>query len=459
MIMKPITKSILINKLINRVTENSKQSFEKFAFFINRTIKKPANSNYPIKKTDFNLSLFKTFITCLVLASCSSAPLLGTIKPSPKTTGNVDQVYSKSTLGLCELSTFDVYVDKDIIHILAGGKASADGKQTALRYTRSEDGGREWIEPVILNDKFPATINSRGNDIQLAAKGETLLAAWQTKGELPGMGPMVSAYSQDKGKTWVQGSNPVANNSGDQSHLDVTADQQGRFHAIWLEDPEENGYQSLRYAQTDNNAKQWSTPNTLDDSTCSCCWNTIALSQDNELNILFRDMKPRDMALLQSQDAGKTWQRLSTVGEFNWQFDGCPHVGGGLIQSVSDKKLHSLVWTGVDQKAGLYYLASEDNGISWSTPKKMGEQAVHGDIATVDNTVAAIWDEMEAEGTAIFYSTSNNNGLTWNAPIRITDGKAVATHPRLMATKHGLVAFWTEKLNKQPSHLAWQFLE
>jgi hypothetical protein len=170
-------------------------------------------------------------------------------------------------------------------------------------------------------------------------------------------------------------------------------------------------------------------------------------------------MKPRDMALLQSHDAGKIWQRLSTVGEFNWKFDGCPHVGGGLIQSVSDKKLHSLVWTGVDQKAGLYYLASEDNGISWSTPKKMGEQAVHGDIAAVDNTVAAIWDEMEAEGTAIFYSTSNNNGLTWNAPIRITDGKAVATHPRLMATKQGLVAFWTEKLNKQPSHLAWQFLE
>ena len=276
-----------------------------------------------------NLKQFRAFSLCLtvlLLAACSSEPLLDIVNPS---TTNADSSYATATFGLTDISTFDVVVDDGIVHLLVGGKTSAKDKQATIRYVRSEDGGIHWTNPVALSN-FPGTIAIRGNDIQLAAKGDHLLAVWQRKGELPGMGPMVSAYSEDGGKTWKQGNNPAINNAGDQSHLDLIADQDGHFHAVWLEDPEENGYQSLRYAQSVDGGKSWGKAAKLDDSTCSCCWNTFALAPNGELNILYRDMKPRDMALQQSSDNGKTWRRTSTVGEFNWQFDGCPHVGGGL---------------------------------------------------------------------------------------------------------------------------------
>jgi BNR repeat-like domain len=388
-------------------------------------------------------------ISTLSINGCSTASLT-TVKPTLETSNLT------STFGLSDITTFDVYEDDGIAHLLVGGKMSAKDKQFAIRYVRSEDGGKNWLDPVTLTN-LPTIIAVRGNDIQLAAKGDKLLAVWQGKGELPGMGPLVSAYSEDGGKTWKQGTNPAINNAGDQSHLDLIADQDGHFHAVWLEDPEENGYQSLRYARSDDGGKHWGKAATLDNSTCSCCWNTFAISPDNTLNILYRDMTPRDMTLQQSHDNGTTWQRASTVGEFGWKFDGCPHVGGGLVYDPNNpKQLHSLGWTGAEQKAGLYYLKSQDNGTSWSSPKKMGTSAIHADIAAFDGKLVALWDEMEAEGISIFYAKSEDDGNSWSSPTRLSEAKNAATHPRLVATKHGKLALWTEKPSKQAGYLAWQ---
>jgi BNR repeat-like domain len=399
-------------------------------------------------------------LTALTINACASS-FPSIVEPATATgKSTLNTAYSKSTFGLHDISTFDVYVDDGIVHVIVGGKVSANDKQVKLRYTRSEDGGHQWNDPIALND-LPATIAIRGNDIQLAAKGDRLLAVWQTKGELPSMGPMVSTYSEDGGKTWKQGANPAINNAGDQSHIDLITDQQGNFHVVWLEDPEENGYQSLRYTNSVDGGKQWGKAATLDDSTCSCCWNTLTLSPENELNILYRDMTPRDMSLRQSSDNGKTWQRASTVGEFGWKFDGCPHVGGSLAyaDTKNPKHLHSLVWTGAKQKAGLYHLASNDNGLSWSSPQKLGDAAVRGDIAAYDGNIIALWDEMEADGPSLFYAKSQDEGRHWSTATRLTQPKNSATHPRLITTEHGFLALWTEKPSKQASRLGWLFIE
>ena len=399
------------------------------------------------------------FMFSLSIFGCSSGSLSTQVDSSKIIETHPSVSYSASTFGLYDIASFDVFAENNAVHILIAGKSSALDKQNKLRYLRSDDSGNTWQEPVSLGD-LPETMASRGNDVQIAVSGERLLAVWQTKGELPSMGPMVSAYSDDNGRTWQRGANPAGNDAGDQSHFDVIADQRGHFHVAWLEDPEENGYQSLRYNRTENSGKSWDKAQTLDNSTCSCCWNTLALSPDNALNILYRDMKPRDMALIQSNDSGLTWQPASTVGEFGWQFDGCPHDGGSLAYpgSRNPKQMHGLVWTGLEQKAGLYYLLSNDNGKTWSTPQRLGNTAIHGDIAVDDGEIMTAWDEMESEGSAIFYAKTRSGENPKFTPIRLTQASNAATHPRLVATKHGFLALWTEKPGKQPSRLAWQSL-
>jgi hypothetical protein len=451
--------SILIN-YVDWVSDSITQQYQRI---VGLRCTNPTYIDCPRIATRYT-TVFPALLLCLAILTingCSSDPFLSTAEPKKETAKSTPvAAYSTSTFGLYDVSTFDVYVDDGIIQVIAGGKVSADDKQIKLQYTRSEDGGHHWDNPVPVGNLL-TSINSRGNDIQLAAKGSHLLAVWQTKGEMPGMGPMVSAYSEDNGKTWKQAANPAANNEGDQSHIDLIADQHGNFHAVWLEDPEENGYQSLRYARSVDWGKRWSQAATLDDSTCSCCWNTFAVSPENELNILYRDMKPRDMSLLQSYDDGKSWRHVSTVGEFNWKFDGCPHVGGGLAYTGANnpKQLHSLVWTGAEGESGLYHLSSKNNGNCWSKPQKLGNNPIHGDIAASDSNIVAVWDEMEPDGASIFYAKSEDGGTTWLTPIRLTQANNAATHPRLVATEHGLLALWTEKPSKQPGQLAWQLIE
>jgi Neuraminidase (sialidase) len=355
---------------------------------------------------------------------------------------------ANKALALQEVISFDAVSDNKVLHALLAGRNTGQ-KTISIRYLKSTDGGAHWSKAVELTNDSQ-TIATRGNDIQLAVAGNKLVAIWQRKGELPNMGAMVSYYSHDAGKTWQLGANPAADNNGDQSHLDIIADKKGIFHTVWLADPEENGYQSLRYARSLDGGAHWQAPVKLDDSTCSCCWNTLALSATGELNILYRDMKPRDMALMQSADNGVTWQHTSTVGSFNWQFDGCPHIGGGL--AISDNKvLNASVWTGLDNKAGLYTLHSTDNGKTWSEPQAIGKLASHSDMAVNQQNAAIIWDEREPDGMSIFTAQSKDSGKTWGEAQRLSTTGNMATHPRILATKQGFVSMWTEKQAKQPS--------
>ncbi|GJL75450.1 sialidase family protein [Nitrosomonas sp.] len=241
----------------------------------------------------------------------------------------------------------------------------------------------------------------------------------------------------------------------------MITDQKGHFHVVWLEDPEENGYQSIRYTHSIDGGRQWQPPKTLDDTTCSCCWNTMALSSQGQLNVLYRDMIPRDMALIQSADSGSSWQHVSTVGKFGWQLNGCPQTGGSLAYVRQDKVelLHSLVWTGMDEKAGLYHLASSDNGQTWSAPKRLGVAAINGDIAGPDGRgVIAVWNEMEAAGMSVVYAETKDGGVTWSSPVRITKAENAATQPRLVAIADNVLVLWTEKPSGKPGRLAWKIL-
>lgn len=386
----------------------------------------------------------------------------GVIPPAYSTeTGNEPKVqYTKSKLGLYDVSTFDIYKDGRNIHIIAGGRLSPGDASLTIRYKQSKDGGYSWTDPVTIkaDGQLPDINAKRGNDIQLAAKGAQLVALMQKKSELPGLGPIICLYSTDSGKTWQLGANPAKDDEGSQSHIDIVADNKGVFHAIWLEDPEENGYQSLRYASSGDGGKSWNQLKTIEDSTCSCCWNTILNSPLNHLNVLYRDMTPRDMALVQSTDTGTIWQQLGTVGNFGWQLKGCPHVGGNADYVISGDAqwLHTLVWTGMSGKAGLYHLVSSDHGFTWSVPTQLSKSGMNGDIAHQGSHIVAVWNELEAAGMSVVYARTTDNGATWSKPAQLAQAENATTQPRLVSTQDGVLAVWTEKPVRQASSLAWK---
>jgi hypothetical protein len=338
--------------------------------------------------------------------------------------------------------SLDLYTQGPVADVITTSKAAAG---LELVHQRSRDGGRTWSAPRPLPVR-PEDIKGahRGNDPQVAAHKDRVVAVWTRPGTSPwGSGPLATALSADGGQTWAPGPNPADDGStAGHGYADLLADADGTFFLVWLDG--RDGGQGLRGAVSRDFGKTWSPNATLDDRTCECCWNRLATSQSARAWVLYRDKDPRDLVVAASEDAGRSWSRRGTAGRFDWKFEGCPHVGGGI--AFAGGGLHTLSWTGADGKAGLYALRSPDGGGTWSEPVRMGSSTAHrGDLAGSGDALAAVWDDPVAAKGAILGATSSNGGRTWSAPRPLTPPGSKASHPIVAPVGPGrFLAAWTE---------------
>ena len=361
--------------------------------------------------------------------------------------------------------SFDVYVHGQTIDLLVGtNTASADGvKSCEFRHTRSIDGGATWSAPVLVSaGSRQAVPHHRGSDARLVARGDQLFAAWTTPGTgFRGTGPMGTAYSTDGGRTWQAGPDPSdQKTTGSSRFLALSADDRA-FHLVWLDD--RNKQRGLRHASSTDGGRTWSNNSTVDELTCACCWNTLlhlpsSKSKGHErgqLLALYRDMKPSDMGLARSVDGGKTWEKLGHVGSFEWLFDGCPHVGGGIGFTSStdgDRQLFSVVWTGKPDRVGCHLLASEDEGRHWMPVRRIGnDTAKHPTLATQGRQLCIAYDDLAGEDRAVFVVLSSDEGATWSKPMRLSSNSMQGSHVRVIAApeRDGFMAFWTESTGNE----------
>jgi len=379
-------------------------------------------------------------VLCAALASVMACQL----------TDTGGEVRQPSIGGIKDLVSLDLTADGDRVHALLAARTTAPDL-SFISYAFSTDNGETWSTPVALTRSGdPAAIAGHGNDVQLAVHEQNLVAVWQAAGPVPGTGPMVVAFSRDRGTTWQRGANPaVGDLTNSQSYMDLTADDTGQFHLVWLDDRDENGNsQGLRYARSSDQGETWHPETTLDHSACTCCWNRVAAISGRGLVVLYRDQEPHDMRLNHSGDGGVSWQAMAPVGDFGWQFSGCPHCGGALAVSGrgDGALLHSIVWTGKPEAAGLYFLSSSNHGKSWSPPRAIGNtRSRRADIAARDDEIAAVFTDSAAQFGAVSFIRSEDAGRTWSSPkvlTRIADGSG---QPRILATPDGFHAFWTEK--------------
>lgn len=332
---------------------------------------------------------------------------------------------------------FDVYADGDAIHLLTGVRDARSG--LVLSHRRSTDGGATWSEPVRIDASGGDVFAPHpGENPQVAARGDDVLAVWNAFDPAARTrGPLVAALSRDGGRTWHKTAAPDAAGAADYHPLPELAAGAGRFHAVWLHGAsrETNTPQGVHYA-TSRDGATWSAPTTLDALTCECCWNRVVTHGD-DVAVLYRGGAPRDMRLARAD--GGTWRKPVPVGDFRWDFQGCPHVGGGLANDGA--ALHALVWTGKDGHAGLHYLRSTDGG-AWTAPARIGDaNAQNGDIAVSSRRVTVVWDG-KGKDAVVRRVESTDGGATWSEPEIVSAAGAVATDPRVVATKHGVTMFW-----------------
>jgi hypothetical protein len=340
----------------------------------------------------------------------------------------------------------DVYASGDTIDLLTAESAGA-GATPTLWYRRSVDGGKSWSPPARVGDGMPIPHHPhRSNDPQVASSGARVIAVWGSAGRgFRSSGPMVTALSNDGGKTWKRGPNPADDNRHDGHGFADLIARDGRFHLTWLDS--RSGAQGVRYARSDDAGASWSPNVSVQSGSCECCWNTLAAGSDRALYLLFRGKGPRDMALATSRDDGVKWKSGGVVGAFNWQIQACPHTGGGLALTGTgaSERVHAVVWTGKDDQRGVHYLASQDGGAKWNARARLGgEYAQRADLASRGSELAAVWDEPVGNSGAVFLARSKDGGAAWSKPVRLSAEGASAIYPRVVATQSNLLVVWTE---------------
>ena len=327
-----------------------------------------------------------------------------------------------------------------------------------LLYTRLDPPFREWTKAVRINAAEQVVTNlSRGSDAKLAVNGATLLAVWTLPGNgAMGTGPLATARSTDGGKTWSAGTtygpktDPAEN--AETKHgfrFPAIAVQGNAFHLIWIDAFDEA--RRLGYTRSNDDGKTWEPPTIVDPVICACCPNALAAST-TRLYGLYRNQKPSDMGLAVSVDRGASFAVTPSVEKFGWEFEGCPHVGGGiaLLGGASDKEsLICSTWSGDKDHGGVHVTRSTDAGKSWSTPQRISETSTSrtSDIAAIgDKQVAVTWDELDGLRKVIFVATSNDGGVTWAKPLRLseTTGEGNGDHPRLATVNGRFVVTWTQ---------------
>lgn len=344
-------------------------------------------------------------------------------------------------------ASLDVFAQGATVDLLTTQRAGVD---LELRHQRSTDGGETWGPIQVIDTRArPISIASRGNEPQVVAHGNHVAVHWSTTGTARfGAGPMVTAVSDDGGRTWRPGPNPAADDSGGaQNFADMTADADGTFYVAWIGSHVGPAGRGLGVARSTDFGETWEHSQLADASSCACCWNRMIAPRAGTVRVLYRDHGIRDMALASSDDAGVTWSLDGAVGTFNWEFPGCPHVGGAIAVARDDdadgaEQLHALVWTGHEERHGLYWVRSAADGATWTEPQRMGgELARHADLAAAARTVVAAWDE--ARG--IWVSVSHDLGDRWSEPRLMSGDGMVASHPIVIHTGETFRLFWTER--------------
>ncbi len=352
---------------------------------------------------------------------------------------------------LSHIHTLDIYQSGDTIHSLVSG-VERSGGEVVLKYQSSKDAGVTWSTPSYVNKNFSSVKTSkRGNDFQLAANDDSILAAWKTSGSEPWVGILVFALSKDAGQSWQTVPSPIEGQfkAVDQGYFDLNVDAHGNFHLVWLDDREEAGdTQGLRYAQYASSTG-WQHIVDLEHTACTCCWSRVVSNEQNNVHVLYRDDQPRDMRVISSFSKGKSWQSPHTVADFGWEFIGCPHQGGAIAtkQEQGRDRLYSLVWNGEASAKGLYFTQADAARNNWSPERQVGgKTAKSGDLAIDGGRIGITYTVGLAEQKQVVFKLSEDGGETWSSALFLSEPGVGPSHPRIVSSQRGFRIFWTEWL-------------
>jgi hypothetical protein len=265
---------------------------------------------------------------------------------------------------------------------------------SALRFTRSDDGGAHWSSPVSVTDA--STFGSYNFHSLHVSRDGTVYVAW-----LDGRDGKSAAYmtrSTDGGRTWQP---------------------------------------NVRIASGE---------------ACPCCRTAIATGTDGTVYAAWRQVfagSVRDIVVARSTDHGATWSEPVKVHEDAWKIDACPHAGPA-VQVDAQNRVHVAWWTGKPGAAGVFYARSSDHGRSFEAPVTMkkadASMPSHVQLALGDSgRVLVAWDDGTRRTPRVLLRVSRDGGQHFGGTDKVSPEDRVASFPVLAIAGDRVMVAWSEE--------------
>ena len=211
----------------------------------------------------------------------------------------------------------------------------------------------------------------------------------------------------------------------------VAVDSSGNLLLVWTGSQSGKIYFSAAPANQAVLPTAWSNPVALPSPQSPASSPDIHIAPDGTIFVVYAVPlnQDRGIYLVQSGDGGSTWSNPMLI--FDAVSTGWAMVDRPLLAITRDTHLH-IIWTEYSLPSGpgplaLYYVRSEDKGVSWSEPEQVIKKPVpwSGIIGITDQSLHRIWQEVGSGGITLWHDYSTDDGITWTriSPVSIFNEK------------------------------------
>ncbi len=252
------------------------------------------------------------------------------------------------------------------------------GTGDSIMYTYSNDEGSTFSSPALIT-KLPGAFTYAMRGPQIAVTKNGILVTVCTKN-----GNIYSFYKEGNGNWKRSGKVNDEDTVCKEGLMALSADGDNVF-ATWL-DLRGNKRNKIYGAGSVDGGKTWN-KNILiyaspDSTVCECCKPSVVVSED-KVAVMFRNWLNgnRDLYVVQSNDAGNTFNAAEKLGTGSWKLDGCPMDGGNLV--INDNGTIQTVWR---RESKIYYTEA-------GKPERQIGEGRNCTIETINNQNIYAWSE------------------------------------------------------------------
>ena len=202
---------------------------------------------------------------------------------------------------------------------------------------------------------------------------------------------------------------------------------------------------SIAYSSSVDSGKTFQTEKIANESACECCRIGASLDEKNQVAIVYRAIFPGGIRDQASQVIGsKGAEPIRRVADDDWKTDACPHHGPSIAVSGSGK-FHVTWFTQGAKRAGVFYANSNNQGVSYSTPLKIGAEGANISrpyLFASANQVWLVWKEFDGKASSIYLKQSYDDGVTWSEVKLLTKTVGYSDHPLLVDQGQTIFLSW-----------------